>query len=450
MTEQNELSLAVDAVRRRKEGAEAVLFKLYYNGLYEYILSRVKQTAIAKTVTQDTFIEIFDTIGSLTDEADFVRWSRQIAYRRCISVIESQLNQLSEASGEDQAGRLSRGRRIRSFLGKIVIGIVITVLIVCVKEVFVDLRNTQNSVGGDETQNSGEERTLEESQSDMVETEQTEGTSCVEDTSEAETKEAEQTEVDSTEMQESEEETIEQQSSESELTTELHVPETEETELKPTQPIWIGELQLINRGTYYEVIGIKKDARYENIIPSEYEGIPVTTIGECAFEGKHIGSLWISKNITHIENSAFRRCYGAQFIHVEEGNPFYHSVDGECLIETATGTVIVGRKILPEANIKHIGEYAYSGYSLSAELVIPEGIISIGKHAFEYANNLQQVWFPSTLTSVESAIFTGTRTLTEFYYAGTMEQWNAIKKAIDWDHNTVGYVIHCTNGDIWK
>lgn len=447
MTEQNELSLAVDAVRRRKEGAEAVLFKLYYNELYEYILSRVKQTAIAKTVTQDTFIEIFDTIGSLTDEADFVRWSRQIAYRRCISVIESQLNQLSEASGEDHAQTSSKWRKVKSFIWKIIVGIVITVLISGVREVFVDLRNTQNSVGGDETQNSGEERTLEESQCDTSETERIEGASTVEDVSETETQEIEQTEQDSTEIQESELESTEKETSEAE-TTEPYVYETEATE---PEPVWVGKFQLIKRGKYYEVIGVVDDREKGNFqIPAEYEGVPIMAIGEGVFQGMYVNMLNIPKSITKIAETAFRRCHGPRLFYVEEGNLVYHSVDGECLLETATRIVIIGRKPLPEANIKHIGAYAFSGYVLSADLVIPEGIISIGKHAFEYANNLQRVWFPSTLTSIESAIFKGTRKLTEFYYVGTMEQWNAIKKARDWDNNMVGYVIHCTDGDIWK
>lgn len=447
MMEQRELILTIDAVKRGEEGAEAALFRLYHSELYEYILEKVKSATIAQRATQDAFIEIFDTIESLADEDDFVCWSRQIADRKCISVIELQLNQLSEISSGNNTGTMDKRRSIKSFFGKVAVGIVIAVLSACARKVFIEFKNTQHPVSGNETQTSSEEGTFEESLPETEETEQTEEASSAENVSETET---EQTKPDSSEPQESRSDTIEERTSEGE-TTEPYVPGTEAAEPEQAEPIWVGAFQLIKRGTYYEVIGYMwEDRVWEREIPSEYEGLPVTTIGDCVFEGKYVGRMHIPKSITHISRIAFRRCYGSQEIQVDEENPFYHSIDRDCLIETATGTVIMGRTVPQEANIKHIGEYAYSNYDLSAELVIPEGVISIGKHAFEYAKHVKCVWLPSTLTSIDSAVFTGARKLTEFYYAGTMEQWGAITKAKDWDHNTVGYVIHCTDGDLWK
>jgi len=35
-------------------------------------------------------------------------------------------------------------------------------------------------------------------------------------------------------------------------------------------------------------------------------------------------------------------------------------------------------------------------------------------------------------------------------YTGTKAEWNLIDKGSNWDENTPGYTIHCTDGDIEK
>ena len=106
------------------------------------------------------------------------------------------------------------------------------------------------------------------------------------------------------------------------------------------------------------------------------------------------------------------------------------------------------RWIIPaDAGIRHIGDYAYSQQS-SNDLVIPEGVISIGEHAFEYASGMLTLTIPSSVTLIKKEALIGCRSLRTINYSGTMAQWEAIEKGADWDKYTGAFVVHCTDGDI--
>ena len=81
--EKEKLISIVQAVQSGKEDAATVLYETFHNDIYYYILKTVKDSELAADLTQDTFIEILETIGKLQEPAAFVTWSRQIAYHRC-------------------------------------------------------------------------------------------------------------------------------------------------------------------------------------------------------------------------------------------------------------------------------------------------------------------------------------------------------------------------------
>lgn len=84
MMEKEKLVSLVRAVQQQKDGAAGELYDVFYDDIYYHILSTVnKDPELAADLTQDTFIEILETIHKLQEPAAFVTWSKQIAYHKC-------------------------------------------------------------------------------------------------------------------------------------------------------------------------------------------------------------------------------------------------------------------------------------------------------------------------------------------------------------------------------
>ena len=75
-------------------------------------------------------------------------------------------------------------------------------------------------------------------------------------------------------------------------------------------------------------------------------------------------------------------------IEVEEGNEYYHSKNN-CLIETATKTLVMGCKnsVIPDdGSVTKIGKFAFNGCMGATRMEIPEGITEIGDMAFAFTD----------------------------------------------------------------
>lgn len=84
MMEKKRLIALVTAVRQKKAGADGELYDAFYEDIYHYILEYVgKDVELAADLTQDTFMEILQTIDKLREPAAFVTWSKQIATHKC-------------------------------------------------------------------------------------------------------------------------------------------------------------------------------------------------------------------------------------------------------------------------------------------------------------------------------------------------------------------------------
>lgn len=93
-------------------------------------------------------------------------------------------------------------------------------------------------------------------------------------------------------------------------------------------------------------------------------------------------------------------------IEVEEGNPFYRSVNN-CLIESATGTLIMGCKnsVIPKDNtIKKIGKLAFDGCQSLKKIEIPEGVTEIGYMAFAFTS-IKEIVIPESVTEISPLCF---------------------------------------------
>ena len=99
-----------------------------------------------------------------------------------------------------------------------------------------------------------------------------------------------------------------------------------------------------------------------------------------------------------------------------------------------------------EGDIVSIGDSAFY-YTPLNNIVLPDGIIDIGKGAFENAKELSEIQIPNSVNSMGAYVFDGCDSLREIIYDGTISQWNEID--IEFlNHIIYQCTIHCSDGDI--
>jgi len=114
-------------------------------------------------------------------------------------------------------------------------------------------------------------------------------------------------------------------------------------------------------------VGKNKDVS----IPPKIKGLPVTVIGEYAFNGKELDSVIIPKSVTRIRTYAFM------------GNQI--------------------TKVTIPKSVTHIEWGAFSHNQLTS-VTIPDSVISIESDAFIF-NNLTKVNIPEKISTIESGVF---------------------------------------------
>ena len=128
----------------------------------------------------------------------------------------------------------------------------------------------------------------------------------------------------------------------------------------------------------------------------------VTTIGDSAFSAcDNLKEIYIPSTVTRIGTRTFSLNIGLEKITVSENNPVFHS-DGNCIIETATKTLLSGcnTSVIPtDCSVTAIGDWAFSGCKKLSSIVIPDCITSIGENPFVFCDNLSTVIFGEGTTT---------------------------------------------------
>ena len=166
----------------------------------------------------------------------------------------------------------------------------------------------------------------------------------------------------------------------------------------------------------------------------------VTSIGWHAFLGSGLTSIIIPDSVTSISSSAFS-CDNLESIIVEQGNPVYHSA-GNCLIETATKTLITGceNSVIPtDRSVTSIGDDAFDGCRSLTSIVIPDSVTSIGDAAFGSCYGLTSIVIPDSVTSIGDYVFfcsgltsvvigNGVTSISDYAFSGCSNLENIIVK----------------------
>lgn len=81
--EREKLTRLVTGAQAGDPDAMDALFGEFYNEVYYFALKTTKNEDVACDVTQETFLRVIESIGSLKEPVAFVTWLRQITYHQC-------------------------------------------------------------------------------------------------------------------------------------------------------------------------------------------------------------------------------------------------------------------------------------------------------------------------------------------------------------------------------
>ena len=167
----------------------------------------------------------------------------------------------------------------------------------------------------------------------------------------------------------------------------------------------------------YCVSGIGTFKGTDLIIPSVYDNMPVTSIGNYAFYGcSQLKSIMLPYGVKSIGMETFYDCTSLISVTIPDS---VTSIDGgafyNCPIETATIPALAV-KYIKNSELKtvvitsgfSIGEGAFSGCSKLTSITMPDTMTNIGECAFENCTSLISITIPDSVTSIGRYAFCGT------------------------------------------
>ena len=189
------------------------------------------------------------------------------------------------------------------------------------------------------------------------------------------------------------------------------------------------DLIYAEQGLEYDVIdgevritGHTKDLPAEVVIPAEIDGKPVTGIDSCAFEYCFdLTNVIVPDSVTSIGYEAFYACDSLWGITISDsvtsigsdafyGTPWLEARRREDPLVIINGILIDGIDcsgdiIIPDG-VKSIGDGAFQSAEVTG-IIIPNSVSSIGEHVFQSCESLTTVTISNSMTRIPPYAFTG-------------------------------------------
>ena len=213
----------------------------------------------------------------------------------------------------------------------------------------------------------------------------------------------------------------------------------------------------------YRVIGLGIASEVDIVIPSTYNGLPVTEIADHAFgEQEYITSVIIPDSVTSIGYRAFSECSMTNVVIPDSvtsiGSYAFYWCDSLTSVVIGDSVTSIGEWVFQDCSsltsvvigesVTRIGYRAFSGCSSLTSVEIPDSVTSIGGYAFYQCSSLTSIEIPDSVTSIESDAFYQCSSLTSITFKGTKAQWNAIEKGYDWKYKVPATEVVCLDGKV--
>lgn len=146
----------------------------------------------------------------------------------------------------------------------------------------------------------------------------------------------------------------------------------------------------------------------------------ITKIGNGVFSGcKSLADVNIPSGVTEIGNYAFMACNSLTGITIPSGV----TEIGDSAFAWCSGLT----SITIPSSVTRIGDSAFDGCFRLSSITIPSGVTKLGGTAFTFCYDLKSISIPASVKEITDLAFYSCDSLTDIYFGGTKEQWEAIK-----------------------
>lgn len=163
-----------------------------------------------------------------------------------------------------------------------------------------------------------------------------------------------------------------------------------------------------------EIIGLTntnlKSAEIPEFVVFGGTNIPVTSIGNAAFENSAVTSITLGAGITSVNGASFDCAYALEAISVKSGNNSYTAIDGVLYNKSETTLIKypaskTGYECDIQASITSIGDFAFKDNKHLVHIKFPANLTRIGDHSFESMEMLMSAALPSQVTNIGNFAF---------------------------------------------
>ena len=203
-----------------------------------------------------------------------------------------------------------------------------------------------------------------------------------------------------------------------------------------------GLVYVLTNDTFYRVRGLGTCTDTRLYIPSSYNGLPVSRVGESAFrQAANLTNIYVPNSVNLLDNAAFYACWNLQDFVVPDsvqklGFNLFYECSSLSEITIGSGVKSVGVYAFYGCNnlktVRYTGDIAgwcniafanhnsnpmckganlYIGNELLTWLDIPNSVTKLGDYAFQNCLSVERVTTGSALVSVGSFAFTNCKNL---------------------------------------